>query len=150
MYLILALIGGSLIVISMTINSKLSQRIGVPQGAFINNIVASIVILTFLLMNRENFVSMEKLINVPLWVYMGGILSIFVVSCSNIIISKIPAIYTTLLLFIGQLFMGIIIDYMVGNMASMGKILGGVLIIIGLAYNFSIDRKSFMVKEECN
>jgi len=64
-----------------------------------------------------------------------------VVIISNIIIPKIPTIYSTLLIFIGQLFTGIVLDYLTGMEISKGKVVGGLLILAGMAYNSMIDRK---------
>lgn len=150
MYLIFAFITGALIVISMIINSKLAQHIGVVQGAFVNNTVASIVIFLVLIFNGDILFNSKDILNCPLWAYLGGFLSIFVVSFSNIIIPKIPAIYSTLLLLIGQLFTGIIIDFYIESTASLGKIVGGLLIIAGLVYNIHIDKSKLMTKKEFN
>ena len=50
-------------------------------------------------------------------------------------------IYLTLLLFIGQLFTGMLLDYLVAGDFSLNKIIGGVLVIAGLSYNLWIDTK---------
>ncbi len=64
-----------------------------------------------------------------------------VVSASNVVIPKIPTMYTTLLIFIGQIFTGIIIDYLRLSSISKGKIIGGLLILLGMLYNSNVDKK---------
>lgn len=48
----------------------------------------------------------------------------------------------TLLMFLGQLFAGIAIDYFTLGIMSKGKIIGGLLVMAGLTVNLLIDMKS--------
>ncbi|MED1370878.1 EamA-like transporter family protein, partial [Bacillus paranthracis] len=59
---------------------------------------------------------------------------------------KISAFYLTLLIFIGQLFAGTIIDFILSHELSMGKIVGGIFVLIGLTYNLLVDRPIKTVK----
>ncbi|MBL3200325.1 EamA-like transporter family protein, partial [Klebsiella pneumoniae] len=52
----------------------------------------------------------------------------------------------TLLIFIGQLFAGTIIDFFLTNELSIGKVIGGIFVLIGLTYNLLIDRPIKTVK----
>ncbi|MCY6353817.1 DMT family transporter [Clostridium sp. ZS2-4] len=148
LYIILAFIAGCLVLLSMIINSQLAKRIGVFQGTFVNYIVGLLFTIIVLLFRNDTMnLSFNSLSNIPFWAYLGGLVGVIVVAISNIVIPKIPTIYSTLLIFSGQLFTGIIIDYFTGNLISKGKIIGGFLIIAGLTYNFSVDKKS-LVKSE--
>ena len=60
----------------------------------------------------------------------------------NYITPKVSSFSLSLLVFIGQLSIGIIIDYFSNNTISIGKILGGLLILLGLSYNIFIDKKA--------
>ena len=70
-----------------------------------------------------------------------GVIGLSIVAISNILIPKIPTIYTTLLIFVGQLFTGIVIDFFTGSYISTGKFIGGILICGGLFYNLMIDKR---------
>ncbi len=140
-YIIIAFITGGMVILSLIINSHLSDKIGVFQGTFVNYVVGILVTLVVLLFNRNSInLTSYDFSKIPFWAYLGGVIGVMVVAMSNIIIPKIPAIYSTLLIFIGQLFAGIIIDYLTGTAVSKGKIIGGFLIIIGLMYNFLVDK----------
>ena len=139
MYIIIALMTGSLVILSMIINSRVGDELGLFQGVFINYALGVIVSAIILLFNL-NTVNVPS--NVPLWAYLGGAVGVIIVSVSNIIIPKIPTIYTTLLIFLGQLFTGMVIDLLTGIEVSRGKIIGGILICVGLFYNLIIDKKS--------
>lgn len=147
LYIILAVLCGSITIVAMIINSHLAKKIGVLQGTLINYIVGllSTIVLIIIVKNYVDL-SVASFSMIPLWAFLGGLLGVIVVSASNIIIPKIPTIYTTLLIFIGQLFTGILIDYFIVGFVSKGKIIGGLLILLGLIYNSSIDKKELIVK----
>lgn len=146
-YVILACISGFMVILSMIVNSHLAKEIGVFQGTLINYIVGLTFISVILLFTSKsiNF-SVNILSNIPFWAYLGGLIGVMVVAITNVVIPKIPTIYSTLLIFIGELFTGIVIDSIVGNTISKGKIIGGILILIGLIYNSYIDKKTI---EKC-
>ncbi|MCY6957160.1 DMT family transporter [Clostridium brassicae] len=142
LYVVLALISGCLVILSMVINSHLAKKIGIFQGTFVNYLVGLLFISIILILKNEfRNLSFNILSYIPFWAYLGGLIGVSVVAISNIIIPKIPTIYSTLLIFLGQLFTGIAIDYCRGNLISKGKIIGGLFIIAGLIYNFNIDKQ---------
>ena len=77
----------------------------------------------------------------PFYVFLGGAIGVSVVYLSNIIIPKIPVVYSTLLLFVGQVITGIIIDFFVMSEISFSKLIGAIIIILGILYNSRIDEK---------
>ncbi|MBU3210315.1 DMT family transporter [Clostridium algidicarnis] len=146
LYIILAFIGGALVTLASIINSRLGKEIGVIQGTVINYTVGLICILLVCIFNGSLFkMSTEGFSGIPLWAYLGGMVGVAVVILSNVIIPKIPVIYSTLLIFIGQIVTGIIVDYIFGNPISKGKFIGCTFIILGLVYNSNIDRKALKV-----
>jgi len=78
--------------------------------------------------------------SVPLWAYLGGLTGVLVIVLSSYLTPKISAFYFTLLMFLGQLFVGIIIDYFTLNILPIGKIVGGFSVLVGLNYNLLIDK----------
>lgn len=84
--------------------------------------------------------------SVPFWAFLGGLLGVIVVSISNLVTPKISSFYLTLIIFVGQLFTGIIFDYFSQGLISIGKIIGGLLVILGLSYNLIVDKK--LLKEK--
>lgn len=142
LYIMISLLAGGCTIISMTLNSQLAQRIGLLQSSLINFIAGLIPTVLFLIFTRSNLISAFSNLEVNrIWICLGGAIGILVVITSNIVIPKIPVIYSTLLIFIGQLFIGTIIDYFMGMPISKGKLIGGVLILAGLFYNFRVDKK---------
>ena len=146
LYIILAILCGCITIISMVINSHLAKEIGVFQGTLINYVVGllSTILLIAIVRSPVNL-SISSYSKIPLWVFLGGLLGVIVVASSNIVIPKIPTIYTTLLIFMGQLFTGILIDYFRVGFISKGKIIGGFLILLGIIYNSNVDKKETIV-----
>lgn len=141
--IILSILAGASTVIARNINSSLAEKIGLVQGTFYNYVTGLAGGILVFLISREfmNF-SYDTVKSVPFWAYLGGLLGVMVVSSSNIVTPKVPAFYLTLLMFIGQLFSGIVVDYFNEGILSKGKLIGGILILAGLTYNLFVDKKN--------
>ena len=142
-FIILAFLCGGITIVSMIINASLAQKIGTLQGGFINYTVGLLVtMLVVLIMMLTGDFATDNLSGIPFYAFLGGFVGVMVVVASNIVIPKIPAIYTTILIFIGQIFTGILLDYFRVGSISIGKIIGGLLIIVGMLYNSYLDKNS--------
>lgn len=141
-YILVAILSGVSIVVSRIINARLGDKIGVFQSTFYNFLTGLLFSFIFLLISKENFnISAETLSSTPIVAYLGGLVGVISITLSNYVAPKISAFYMALLIFIGQLFIGIIIDYFTLNELSIGKIVGGIIVCIGLAYNLNLDKK---------
>ena len=139
--ILMAFTAGILVIVSMIINSNLAKEIGTFQGTFVNYSVGLFFsTLVFIISGSWGTINGKSFMGLPAWAYVGGALGVVIVCISNIIIPKIPTIYTTLLIFTGQLFSGILIDYFREDVISKGKIIGGLLILSGMGYNFYVDK----------
>jgi len=142
LYIFIAILAGVSIVIARIINSNLAIKIGTLPGTFFNNLVGLLFSFIFLLFSTETFnISVIKSGSIPFWAYFGGLFGVLVVVVSNYITPKTSAFYLTFFTFIGQLLVGIIIDYFTLNQLSIGKIIGGTLVLAGLTYNLRIDKE---------
>jgi bacterial/archaeal transporter family-2 protein len=140
LYIFISILAGVTIVVARIINSDLANRIGILQGTFFNYVIGLFFSALFMFFSKEA-IGMSKFQSVPLWAFLGGLVGVLVIVLSSYITPKISSFYLTLLIFIGQLFAGIIIDYYTLNKLSIGKIIGGLLVLIGLSYNLIIDKK---------
>jgi len=145
MYYLFAFIAGALTLISMITNSKLASYVGTRQSTLVNFTAGLIVSIFLYLMFQE---TTFKLVSLPIWAYFGGLMGIFIVIISNIVIPKIPTVYTTLLIFIGQLLTGVLIDFIQYRELSLYKFIGVLLITAGLYFNFIIDKKDQLKKAQ--
>lgn len=142
MFIALAIISGGLTILSMILNAQLSKEIGIFRGAMINYVVGfGISIIVVLLLGRTEVGLLLSSGRIPLYAFIGGVIGVGVVAISNMVVPRIPVVYTTLIIFIGQILTGIIIDMIRLNTLSKTKIFGAILIIIGLYYNSKIPSR---------
>lgn len=140
LYILLAILSGVSVVLSRIVNFKLAEEIGTFQGTFFNYLTGFITSLIFFFLTKD-YINIREL-SIPFYAYLGGTIGILVVLMFNYITPKVSSFSLSLLVFIGQLSIGIIIDYFSNNTISVGKILGGLLILLGLSYNIFIDKKA--------
>jgi len=138
----LAFAAGICIVLSRTFNAKLSGVSSIRIGTFFNYLVGLAIALPVYLFFDGG--------ETPLWgvtlafdwhVYVGGVVGVAVIAMSNVIVVKIAAFYLTLLIFIGQVFTGILIDAMLDGAFSVRLFVGGALVAAGLVANLLLDRR---------
>ncbi len=140
-YIIISILAGVTIVIGRTINSNLAERIGIFQGTFFNYVVGLLFSIIFLIFSKETFpTTFNSFSSIPFLAYLGGLLGVITIVISNYMTPRISSFYLTLFIFIGQLFMGVIIDYTNIGTVSIGKVIGGILVLIGLTYNLIVDK----------
>lgn len=141
-YILLAILAGVLIVISRIFNSIIAEEIGTLQGTYINYLTGLFTAFIFFILSKEYInIGTINYSNIPLYAYLGGAIGILVVLLSNYTIPKVSSFSLSLLVFIGQLSIGILIDYYSYNTVSIGRIIGGLLILSGLSYNIVLDKK---------
>ncbi|MDT2815205.1 DMT family transporter [Vagococcus carniphilus] len=142
-YFSMAVLAGISIVVARIINANLANRIGLFQGTVFNYLTGVLFSLIFLLFSKE-MLSLGNIDwkSIPIWAYLGGIVSVAVVVLSSYVTPKISVFYQTLFVFIGQLFVGIIVDFVALNQLSIGKVIGGILVLVGLTLNLVLDTKS--------
>ena len=134
---------GIFIVAARNINSMLAEKKGLYVSTFFNYLTGIFFAVLFLLFSSETLrLSVKSMGQVPWWAYLGGLVGVVVVTMSNHLTPKISAFYMTLIIFIGQLFTGIVIDYFALHILSVGKLSGGLLVLLGLACNLYFDKKT--------
>lgn len=148
--ILISILAGVSIVLSRIINSKLGDKIGVFQSTFYNFLTGLLFSMIILLFSKETFINTSHtLASIPFVAFIGGLIGVAFITLSNYIAPKISTFYMTLLIFIGQLFVGILIDYFTFNQLSIGKVIGGIVVSIGLAYNLVIDKQFEETNAKC-
>lgn len=135
--ILLAVLGGILTTLSMVISSSLGKKIGLIQSTIIHYIGGLIGAIFILIgMGSVSVPSIIDMSRMPLYIFLGGIMGVMVVYASNVVIPKIPVVYSTLLMFSGQMLCAIVMgDF------SWKKLLGAIIVILGIFYNSKIDEK---------
>jgi len=128
---------GALIVITRIFNFKMADKMGLFEGASINYIGGLLgSMLLALLLVRPSKLDFG---GIPLWAYLGGLFGIAIVVLSSYLTKRVSSFYLTLLIFLGQLITGILLDWLVEGYLSIPKIIGGALVLIGFIYNLYVD-----------
>lgn len=136
--ILLAMLGGVLTTLSMIVSSALGKKIGLIQSTIIHYIGGLIGGVFILSTSAPSIIELSKM---PLYIFLGGIMGVIVVYISNIVIPKIPVVYSTLLMFSGQMICAIIIDTIIIGEFSLKKLLGAIIVVLGIFYNSKIDEK---------
>lgn len=146
--IILSLLTGVTIVTSRTINANLAQKTSILTSTWYNYFIGFIISLIVLLIcnDNSNLLSSFKLSS-NIYIYLGGTLGVIAVFLSNIIVTKISSFYMTLLLFIGQVFSGIVLDIILTSQFSTINLIGGILVTIGLTINVLMDKKKLQTNK---
>lgn len=134
-----AIIAGGMVVLSMTMNSRLSRSIGVFQGVFINYAVGLVTSLAMLALYSGGGAAVADFAQVPWYAYCGALLGVTIVASCNVVIPRIPVVYSAVLIFLGQIITGLVIDTLVSGTFDLNRALGACLISGGLILNARID-----------
>ena len=135
---ILSLCAGVTVVLSRTVNSRLSMETSPIAGSLINHIVGlPICVVLALLFQPSASAAAAK--SSPV-IYLGGVLGVATVLLFNITVPKISAFRLTLLSFIGQIFMGMVLDFALGAELLTTTFTGGIIIAAGLVTNMILEQ----------
>jgi len=139
---VVSFLAGLSIVMSRTFNAKLADVTSMRVSTFYNYFIGLIVsMLAFLVLGRGEIVLAEFAFSPNWYIYLGGAIGVCVVFLSNVVVVKISAFYLTLLIFVGQIFSGVLIDAFISQAVSMRNIVGGMLVALGLSINLVLDYK---------
>ncbi len=136
------LLSGVTIVLARMCNAKLAQTCGAPYSSLMNYITGLLGSLAVFFVTGAAARAAFPAENLSLAAYLGGALGLLSVYTLNRITHRLPATQLTLLIFLGQLFSGLLLDYFATHKFSPGTVLGGLLVLAGLAVNSLGDRRA--------
>lgn len=105
-----AAISGVAMAIQGTINSSLSQKTSLLSATLIVHIIGTLVALVVVIAWRAPLLK-HHWINIPWYLYLGGILSVLIVGLVAISIPKVGVCNATTAIIIGQVSMAVLIDH---------------------------------------
>jgi len=137
-----AFASGASIVTSRVLNARLGQEIGSRRGVFVCHVTGLLVALPlfFLLGGGEAGFHAGYAFSPLFFMYIGGIMGVVVISIDNATSVRIPAFYLALLLFLGQVSAGLVVDFIIERGINWINLVGGVLVAGGLCVNVLIDK----------
>lgn len=134
MFILLALVNGTITVLSRIVNAALAARVGSLRGSLVNHAVglgfAGLLLIAGL---RTGTFQWE---GIPLVYFVGGCLGVLVVAASNYAVQHIGAVLFSVLLLAFQLLTSAVIDHfglMGGDTIPLTgpRALGLVLLVVG-------------------
>lgn len=139
-YSIIALVSGGTVAVSILLNARLGAVKGLYKGVFVNYMMGCLLAIPLaLILNGLKFPIID--FNWTLLIALsGGGIGYVVVLLNSHLTPKIGILYVTILLFLGQIGTGILIDGIRDGYFSVGKIAGSLLIIVGLVYLLRIEK----------
>ena len=144
-YILMGVLAGIMTMLQMTYNSSFAKAKGAVFSARQNALsgLAGTIIYAALLMPEETLHGFTLLPSASfLSIIAGGTLAIVVVVSTNLVIPRIPAVYSALLLSCGQILTSIVIDTFLYDLFSPALLTGSLVMLAGIGLNFSADRKS--------
>ena len=135
---VLSLAAGVAVVLSRTVNARLSRETSPLVGSLINHL-AGLPICIVLAVLLQKPLSITPPSGKP-WIFFGGALGVVTVLLFNITVPKLSAFRLTLLSFTGQVFTGILLDLALGQGYSQASFTGGIFVVAGLALNMVLDQ----------
>ncbi len=137
--IVLSFLSGFTTVLSRSINAKLSEHIGSMAGSFINHLAGLPLAFILALVVPTNDISLIIQKPVPeFWIYLGGLTGVFLIFILNVTVMKVPSLRLSLLSFVGQVFIGILLDLLLDNSFSKNIFYGGLLVAAGVGLNMLI------------
>ncbi len=140
-YVLLGFINGLLIGLSRVVNSRLGGFVGALASSVWNHLVGLVVLLIagFFV---SNFFQWEKLSNIPWYYCIGGLLGACFVTLNSVLIPRIGAFRSIILIVAGEMIGGVFLDYYQGKSDELfNSLFGAVFIILGLAVK-AFDKKT--------
>lgn len=131
--IILGFASGITIVLSRTLNAKLTTYSNLRYSTLFNYIIGIIGSIIIVLLTKPTFPdTLPAFKTSDIFIYLGGAIGVVMVMANSYLTTKLSSMVFTLLLFCAQLFTGIAIDYFILGDYSNGKVIGGLIILAGL------------------
>ena len=146
--IIVSLLAGFTLVTARVANAKLAAETSALTSTFYNYVIGlAVSLLTLLVLGLGEFPISTPYLSANPWIYLGGLLSVFVVFIAATAATKIPVFHMTLLIFVGQLFASLVIDTMITHHFSIKQLIGGLFVAFGFTINLLLDAKK--ARTEC-
>ncbi len=127
----LAFFNGLMIVTTRVVNARLGLHISSAGSSFWNHFIGffSLVILSPILFSGM----VIEMKSIPVYLFLGGLIGALYVTINSLVIPRIGASKTTVLVIAGQIVIGTIIDIFNGSVSNVGMTIIGIsLVVVGM------------------
>lgn len=143
MLLVAALVGANTVVCRY-LNTLYARRNGLPMGTLANYVTGLLAALLVLLIMGEPMAArpVGALTFRTVAMFLGGAVGVGLIQISIHITPRMPAFVSTLLIFVSQLGTGLLLDYLLTGAFSATKLLGGLMVMLGLWHYGWVSRRT--------
>ncbi len=140
--MILSILVGVCLVSQRIVNSELASKTNIIVSTtftYITGFIGSLIVL--LILGHSELSNPSFNIPTNAIYYLGGLLGILTILLSTICVKKLPSFKLSILMFIGQLFSGLLIDSILMESFSMNILIGGIIVTLGLIIDNYLTKK---------
>ncbi len=136
--IILGLAVGVALASQAGLNAQLRQHLNSPyQAAFISFLIGTVILGVVVASQQAVRPNVQELMNVPAWLWLGGLLGAFCVSMSVILAPRLGAMSFTIVVVCGQMLTSMLLDHFgwLGfdqHSINWQRVLGSTLVVLGL------------------
>ncbi|MDQ9171394.1 DMT family transporter [Oxalobacteraceae bacterium R-40] len=138
LYIFLAVIAGVAVTLQVGVNSSLRFSLNSPvYAAFFSFAIGTVGLLAYALVTRAPWPTMQNIVKVPAWAWLGGLLGAYYVVTTIVAAPKLGAASLISLVVTTQLCTSLILDHygLIGfaqHSINMWRVLGALLLIAGV------------------
>lgn len=136
----LSFLSGFAIVAARISNAKLAAKAGLGFSTVMNYVTGLLGSLIVLAVSGFPMAQPFPAQGVSFTVYLGGLMGVASIIICNLITLRLTNVRMTLLIFVGQIFSGVLLDAFLLHIFSPGQLAGGLLVAAGLTLNVLSDR----------
>ena len=136
---VLSFLSGCTMIFARMANAALSLRAGVGFSTVMNYVTGlggSLLVLACLGLPMD---AAFPAAHQPVWIYLGGALGAVGIYLCNVVTPRLPALRMSLVVFVGQLFTGLLLDSLTGRF-SLGLLAGSAVAAAGMLVNIGAGR----------
>lgn len=137
---LVSFLAGVGVVMNRLVNSQMARHTTTHTGVFYNYLVGLLAALAVLFVSGSR-IDTATLFKGPPTVFLGGGFGVVIVLLSNHVVRRIPSLYMTMALFVGQVFAAVLLDMLISQSFPLRILVGGLFVLLGLSLNLWQDSR---------
>ncbi len=137
---LVSFLAGVGVVMNRLVNSQMARHTTTHTGVFYNYLVGLLAALVVLFISGSR-IDTATLFKGPPTVFLGGGFGVVIVLLSNHVVRRIPSLYMTMALFVGQVFAAVLLDMLISQSFPLRILVGGLFVLLGLSLNLWQDSR---------